>query len=250
MRKARRQHTPIRLVVVDHEHASTRARRCRGRRTAPTAQPTLRIGNENQNSGALAEHRAHADGRRPSARRAGSRSTGPDPCHRNCAWWKRPPARTAGTAFRGLSARCRCRCREPRSGSTGASSVPPCATTSTAISPALVNLMALPIRLIRHCTDALRIADHLHRHVRMHVDDELQAFGRRLECQRRADIFHVAGQVHFDRIDVELAGLDLGEVENVVDDGEERIGARRGWCPRTHAASGRAACRAAGSSCR
>jgi hypothetical protein len=34
----------------------------------------------------------------------------------------------------------------------------------------------------------------------------------------------VAAQVEFDGIEVELARLDLGEVEYVVDDGKKRVG--------------------------
>ena len=64
--------------------------------------------------------------------------------------------------------------------------------------------------------DALRIADDSIRHVRMDVHDQLQILRRRLECQHHRGFFHRVAQIQLQRLDVELAGFDLGEIQDVV----------------------------------
>ncbi len=44
--------------------------------------------------------------------------------------------------------------------------------------------------------------------------------------QLHADVFDAVAHVHLDAVDFELAGFDLREVEDVVDDPEQRRGAR------------------------
>ncbi len=74
--------------------------------------------------------------------------------------------------------------------------------------------------------DTLRIAHRHARHIPLHVDGELQALGLRLIVDGRDDIVHDTAQVHRDGFDVELARLDLREIENVVDHREQRLRAR------------------------
>ncbi len=98
--------------------------------------------------------------------------------------------------------------------------------TSMTISPSRVNLMALLIEVDQTLPNALRIADDAIRHVRMDVHDELQILRGGLERQHHRDVFHGVAQVQLERFDVELAGFDLGEIQDVVDDDQQRVGAR------------------------
>ena len=99
----------------------------------------------------------------------------------------------------------------------------PTEQTSSTTSPLWVNLIALPTRLSRHCRMRCGSPSDALRHFRAHVDDQLQALRRRLERHDRSDVVDVRAQVEFQRFDVELAGFDLGEIENVVEDREQRI---------------------------
>ncbi len=60
----------------------------------------------------------------------------------------------------------------------------------------------------------------------MHVDDQLKILPGGLKRHRRTDLFDVRRQVHLERLDIEFTGFDFREIENVIDDGQQRIGAR------------------------
>src|SRR5690606_22351379 len=71
--------------------------------------------------------------------------------------------------------------------------------------------------------DALRVAHHALRYLRVHVDDQLEILRGGLEGEHGTDVLDVPREVHLDDLDVELARLDLGEIQNVVDHREERV---------------------------
>ena len=74
--------------------------------------------------------------------------------------------------------------------------------------------------------DATRVAEHALGQVRGDVDHELELLRRGRGRLRRRHFLDVGAQVHLDALELELAGLDLRVVEQVVDDDEQGIGAR------------------------
>ena len=65
---------------------------------------------------------------------------------------------------------------------------------------------------------AQRIADHAVGHVGGDIGDEAQALGHGLRCQRLGRALDQLDGRQLDLLEVEAAGLDLGEVQDVVDD--------------------------------
>ena len=122
--------------------------------------------------------------------------------------------------------------------------------TRTTISPAWVNLTALPMRLVRTwrtrpgsplTSAGTELLDH---------GDQLEALGLSRARQQVHDIVDDGPHVELDVLDLELPGLDLGEVEDVVDDGQQ---APRPSCApsgRSRADGRRGRSRAGGRSCR
>ncbi len=68
--------------------------------------------------------------------------------------------------------------------------------------------------------ESQRIAAEIVGDRRLDVEDQLKPLGRGLLGNQIADILQNLVEVEVDVLDRELAGLDLGEVENVVDDAE------------------------------
>jgi len=76
-----------------------------------------------------------------------------------------------------------------------------------------------------HLAQPARIAAQEARHFGRHGHDELGALGLRTlgeHVERALDGFR---QIEIERLERQLAGLDLGEIEHVVDQGEQRVGA-------------------------
>ena len=95
--------------------------------------------------------------------------------------------------------------------------------TVSTTSPASVNFTALLSRLSMIWRSAGHVADDCRGHVALeHVRgiEMLLDRARRDEVQRRLDAF---AQIERLRLDVHAPGLDLREVEDVVDDGQQRI---------------------------
>ena len=96
--------------------------------------------------------------------------------------------------------------------------------TRTTTSPFSVNLIALPIRLVMTCLQAAGIAPQAPRQVRGKLAGQLDAlvpgaFGEHVERP-----LHRLDEVEVERVERQLAGLDLREVEDVVDDRQQRVG--------------------------
>ncbi len=73
-----------------------------------------------------------------------------------------------------------------------------------------------------------RVADDRAGGVIGEIEPQGQAVALRRGPQQRDDRLQRAAQVERDRFDAQLAGLDLGEVEDVVDDRQERLGRATG----------------------
>ncbi len=114
-----------------------------------------------------------------------------------------------------LPPRCRCRCRSPRSAADHRSSR---TLTRTMTSPASVNLMALPTRLIRIWRRRIGSLRTLAGHVELDVAGQLQALGMGARCADFDGLLDGFAQAELDAFKLELAGLDLGEIQDVVDD--------------------------------
>ena len=72
---------------------------------------------------------------------------------------------------------------------------------------------------------AARIAADQIREARIDQGDDLESLGMRLNRQQASDVFDRIAHVHVEDFKVELAGLDLGEIQNVIDDRQQRGGA-------------------------
>ena len=97
-------------------------------------------------------------------------------------------------------------------------------STRSTTSPRSVNLMALPTRLTRTWRSRRGSPDEGVRHVGRDVVGQLQPFLVGAQGQRVHGVVEGVAEVEVDRVQVELAGLDLGEVEDVVDHGQQAIG--------------------------
>ena len=131
-----------------------------------------------------------------------------------------------------LGAGCRCRCRV----TAKCSADPPAARpflrgvgldAETTTSPCSVNLMALPTRLTRICRSRPGSPTSASGTSGGDVAGQLQPLAG---AARRASVLSVSPRQsrrsNGDRLELELAGLDLGEVEDVVDDRQQRVGRR------------------------
>ena len=101
-----------------------------------------------------------------------------------------------------------------------------------------------------HLPQPARIAAQLPRHVLQDVAGEVETLGLRLLGQQFDRAFDGRLQIEVEFLEVQLAGLDLGEVEDVVDDGQQRVAAAADRLDVLALLLVERACRAAGSSCR
>ena len=93
-------------------------------------------------------------------------------------------------------------------------------------SPASVNLIALLSRLKRICRTrvmSLTIAPRQHG---VDLIGEVQALGERLRRDQLERVLDAGLRIERLQIELELAGVDLREVEDVVDDRQQPVAAR------------------------
>ncbi len=108
--------------------------------------------------------------------------------------------------------------------SVASSGAPASASTSTSTSPRFVNLIALPTRLTITCLSARGVARHERRHAGRDARDELEALLVRAHPERAQRVAHQLPHFEWRRGQLELAGLDAREVEQVADQAEQRLG--------------------------
>ncbi|HYY16939.1 MAG TPA: hypothetical protein VE965_09910, partial [Gammaproteobacteria bacterium] len=70
---------------------------------------------------------------------------------------------------------------------------------------------------------ATGVAPQGHRHIIMDVAEEFQPFGLGALGKQFMDILNDLAQIEIDAFELQLAGLDLGEIQDVVDDGKQRF---------------------------
>ena len=75
----------------------------------------------------------------------------------------------------------------------------------------------------QHLAQTPRIAPQFERHFRANQRDDLQSLGLGVLRQDLDCAFHGLADVEVQRLEIELAGLDLGEVQDVVDDGQQGV---------------------------
>jgi hypothetical protein len=88
-----------------------------------------------------------------------------------------------------------------------------------------VNLTALPTRLLTIWRRRPGIAPQMQRHFGPDEGGQFEALAVGLRGEQVHGVVDDFAQIEVDDVEVELAGLDLGEVEDVVDDDEERFAA-------------------------
>ena len=66
----------------------------------------------------------------------------------------------------------------------------------------------------------------------MRRNEELEVLFLGLLCDNRGEIFQNILEPEFGVLDVEFTRLDFGEVENVIDDAEQRPGGRTPYGPK------------------
>ncbi len=80
-------------------------------------------------------------------------------------------------------------------------------------------------KVYEHLAQAARIAPEVCRHVRFRRAEELQALFVHLERHHLGKIVQQGAQIKVERLHLQLARLDLGKIQNVVDDAHERFAA-------------------------
>ena len=184
---------------------------------------------------------------RPCARRCGARSRARGRCRRTCG--SMPPSACSNS----WKMRACCSGAMPmpvsRTSNTISSGCAPGSTT-TLTPPVSVNLMALPARL--SSTWRSRVASPITRSGSRSSTSE--AISRPLACARGASSSTTSStsvaSANGCGVELELAGLDLGEVENVLDQRQQRVAGRLGGLDVGRSAPASAACRAADRPCR
>jgi len=89
--------------------------------------------------------------------------------------------------------------------------------------PALRELEGIAHEIEDDLAQPRRIAADRGGHVRRHVIGQLEALLMGARRQRAHGLVQGVAQVEVDRLDVELAGLDLGEVQDVIDQCLQRV---------------------------
>ncbi len=69
------------------------------------------------------------------------------------------------------------------------------------------------------------ISDHVSGQQRIDVRNQFELLGMRLHGEQMRNIIDDGAQIHIDLLQIDLAGFDLGEIEDVVDDGQKAAGA-------------------------
>src|SRR5208282_1930732 len=72
-----------------------------------------------------------------------------------------------------------------------------------------------------HLADSAAVADEVAGNAGRVIEQEVEFLFRRLGGKHFADIFDYQAKIECDGFDLQLAGFDLGEIEDVVDDGEQ-----------------------------
>ena len=142
------------------------------------------------------------------------------------------PARRRPSAWLNASKTVACLLRRDADAGVGDAEVQPGAArrsrassrTATITCPRSVNLMALPTRFVRICLSRTGIADDARGHVGRDVDEDLEPLLCGADGQRLQRVADRIGQRERDRLELQLARLDLREVEDVVEDRQQRFG--------------------------
>ena len=103
-----------------------------------------------------------------------------------------------------------------------------------------MNLTALETQVGDDLAQAAAVAAHDGRDVVVDERRQLEPLAVRLRREHLARVLDRLAQVEVVRVELELAGLDLREVEDVVDDAEQRLARARRRSARTRAARRRA----------
>ena len=93
----------------------------------------------------------------------------------------------------------------------------------TVMPPRSVNFSALPSRLNRICRTRVGSPISVSSEPGSHRAGEHQSLGARLRLERAHHAVDQAGEREHRGLELEPPGLDLGEVEHVVDDAQERL---------------------------
>ena len=90
----------------------------------------------------------------------------------------------------------------------------------------LRELDGVPDQIHEYLAQARGIAAHHLRHVGRHVHRQLEVFLAGSDREQRGGGMHDLGQVERDRLELEVLRFDLRVVQDVVEDGEQRLGRR------------------------
>ncbi len=78
-------------------------------------------------------------------------------------------------------------------------------------------------QILQNLTNTARITIHLRRHVGVHVTDQFDILEVRRTCQRSTDILYTVPYGKAPVFQLQNAGFDLGKIQQVVDDRQQRI---------------------------
>lgn len=103
------------------------------------------------------------------------------------------------------------------------SPVPAPRSTRMLTPPLSVNLMALPARFQQDLPQPRRVAQQVARHVVLHERRDLDVLGLCAGRHQLDGFFHQRRQIEAPRGQIEPAGFDLGEIENVLDQRQQQF---------------------------
>src|SRR4029077_2318348 len=85
----------------------------------------------------------------------------------------------------------------------------------------LRKLDGVPHEVEQDLAESSRIATEYRTHVRVHQAGQIQPFAERTLGEQLQRLVHRSAQVKVDELQGQLAGFNLGKVENIVDDGKQ-----------------------------
>ena len=88
---------------------------------------------------------------------------------------------------------------------------------------ALGKLHGVVAEVDQDLSQAQRIAPGMYIDGRVDIENQLQPLGRRLLHDQIANVLQNLLEIEIDGFDGELAGLDFGEIQDVVDDAEQQF---------------------------
>src|SRR5205807_300932 len=90
----------------------------------------------------------------------------------------------------------------------------------------LRKLDGIAYQVRQHLSQAAGITCNLVRNVSINIEDEFETFLLSPEGQRSHRFAEAPSQIELHALEIQFARLDFGKIKNVIDDRQQRVGAR------------------------